>query len=387
MPYRQQLPPNYRNAPPPELIQGLPGNGIALPKNDGKPLPLLQDHMVGRAIKEAKLGVAAQVVAESHPNAEDFFWSLLDINEPLIAMRFMAWSLPKREGLWWAFRCCWDVLLDRDRANYEKWNKPESPATPTPPESSGGMSAEHSAKIEELNRAASELESKAAAGQQDLMAKLKDIRSHLQAEITQSAESRGGASAQPPAISRLKRLRAHHLEMASYTPPKQVNIEITSPKDRPPKASSRSRTPEPMSPVMEQVWRRRVELRMQAMASSLQWVLDPCHENAIKAGEAAKSMEGDPFAKALARSAFWCGESLEADPKKAKVPPPETLPHRGIEGALTKGLGHPNAAWSRQDRVHWFLHRGLLVSSGQLPWDGSLDDFNTYITHMLGNEV
>ncbi len=95
---------------------------------------------------------------------------------------------------------------------------------------------------------------------------------------------------------------------------------------------------------------------MQAMASILQWVLDPCHENAIKAGKATKSMGGDPFAKALTRSAFWCGESLEADPKKAKVPPPETSSYRVIEGVLTKGLGHPNAARSRQDRVHWFLH-------------------------------
>ena len=103
--------PSLPPMPPEELLVHLPETGIPATTSVVKPLVMLPDDAVTTALAKANLGVAATLVAEDTTDPERFINALLEAGETNTVLSFLAWSLPKRLGLWWAFDCCWTTTL------------------------------------------------------------------------------------------------------------------------------------------------------------------------------------------------------------------------------------------------------------------------------------
>ena len=121
------------------------------------------------------------------------------------------------------------------------------------------------------------------------------------------------------------------------------------------------------------------------MASCLQWILNPCQENAIAAYEALPSIHDSPSVSSLTKATFWCGENMSLDPEKPQVPPPETLAPKGISTAITKAAGIKETSWSRADKTTWYLHQGLEIAAGRQTWDHADERFDRYMAVALSD--
>ena len=123
------------------------------------------------------------------------------------------------------------------------------------------------------------------------------------------------------------------------------------------------------------------------MACCLQWILDPCQEYSAEALEAVPHIHGDACSTALAKATFWCGENMNTDPKKPQVPPPATLPPKGIGVAMTKALTMEKTSWSKADKLNWYLTNGVEVASGRMDWKELPEKFDQYTRWSLGEEA
>ena len=119
------------------------------------------------------------------------------------------------------------------------------------------------------------------------------------------------------------------------------------------------------------------------MASCLQWILNPCQENAIAAYEALPSIHDSPSVSSLTKATFWCGENLSVDSQKPQVPPPPSLPRKGITDAITKTGSIKHTSWSRTDKTNWYLDLGLKIATGTHPWNHAGERFDRYMTWAL----
>ena len=119
------------------------------------------------------------------------------------------------------------------------------------------------------------------------------------------------------------------------------------------------------------------------MAASLQWILNPCQENAVAAFQALPSIHESPAVTALTKTAFWCGENMSIDPEKPQVPPPPSLPRKGVTDTITKTGSIKHTSWSRTDKTNWYLDLGLRIAAGKHPWDRADERFDRYMTWAL----
>jgi len=373
--------------PPAHLIDDLPAPGIAPPQPTGKPMALLDDNCVKQTIVEAKLGLTAELVAEVSDDPTSFYYGLIEAGEPMLALRFLGWSLPKRAGLWWAFRCCWDVMLDRDRCHALRAIEERAKTSPLP---------EHAATADPSppdapNDAQVKLKSMADQAKTSLASLTQLSKQYMAAIEAAPAPAEPTTAEGVETQTNLDAMLAEHKQTLEQTMPKPLSMVPPgapgSPHQLPTPASAKRAAkvvaPKPLTPMQLKLWKRRSQIRMQGLASTLQWILDPSQVHAVAAGKAAKEIEKDIFAKSLAKAAFWCGENLNPNPDRAAVPPPKALPLKGITTALTKGLDFPHTTWSRTDKLHWFLSRGAEVAEGRCIWDGSLQQFNHYADYIF----
>lgn len=375
--------------PPAPLLEGLPGTGIDPPEPTGKPMALIADDCVEQVRRTSKLGLVGELVAEANDAPVAFFHGLIEAGEPTLALRFLAYALPKRAGLWWAFRCSWDTLLDRDRtkaAQAQAANALEETAPPTVLQ----PDAQQASLPDTLAKALRDQEKAGEAALKSMHTQAAGFGAMIEALLAHAATEHAGVA--PTSEGQAAEANAKALvdqQKTIITAPSRKPVVMQAPK--PPDAAARriakkaeaAAQDKPMSDLQRALWMKRLQIRLQGFASCLQWILNPCQTHADAAGESAREIEKDIFSKTLAKATFWCGENMNPDPLKTKVPPPPLLPYKGIEAVVTKALDFPYTGWSRTDKLNWFLHRGVQVAEGKCHWEGSLQTFNTYADYLF----
>jgi len=386
----------HEDYPPPRpplpefLAQRVPHASIAPPEECHTPLTLITESPRD-TVERGDFGLITKTLAESHTDAAGFYNTLLRQQKLDVAMRYLAWAMPKRNGLWWAFRCSWDLMLDRDREHARK-SALGDPAAEPPSNSPKPRPAQQPPKAKLPDDFAASLKDHIAKGDQakaGVQQSLQDAHTHLRALAAGGEDTPGPAASPQSAL--LQHLRGRMSASRSMLFKRNIKPMVVAPAGAPgsplPKPTVPKGKPkapmQKLSPMQTLYWQHRAERRMQGLALTLQWILDPSEETALEAGRAAKSVEACPTSKLLCKSAFWCGENLNLSSKKTKVPPPPTLAYKGIASALNKGLSLRRTTWSRTDKLHWFLQQGIAVASGKLVWNNALEEFDAYAKYML----
>ena len=137
------------------------------------------------------------------------------------------------------------------------------------------------------------------------------------------------------------------------------------------------------SPLALKIARREKEGRLRGLASSLQWIIDPCQDHAIKAKDALPSIHECPPVTALAKATFWCGENMSTDPAKPQVAPPPALPRKGIFVAINKSLVVKKTEWSLKDKTNWYLQKAIRIAEGRYDWSHANENFDLYSRWVL----
>ena len=379
--------------PPDEVLASLPEKDIPADlRRCRSPLVMLPDDAVVVVNQKTNLGIAAKVVAEETTDPARFLNALVEAGETTTALDFLAWALPKRLGLWWAFQCCWSTMLDRER-NLARLGAGDASAQsgaeeeePTPPFDVNSYIKEtmekHGPKLE------------AAAAEAD--AALPELQAGLQ-KVAENLARRHAGPASPAALSefqqsinrarsfRLKLTEARIRSKAGQKQPNPLVIQHPEPARKSADRKRKGRSSKPHHPLHARIFRRQHEAKLQGMALCLQWILDPCQKNAAAAAEALPDINHCPVATSLAKATFWCGENMSLDPEKPQVPPPETLAPKGISTAITKAAGIKETSWSRADKTTWYLHQGLEIAAGRQTWDHADERFDRYMAVALGD--
>ncbi len=380
--------------PPEALIAHLPTAGSFQCQGATAPLAVIPDDRLATVVADGQLTQTAALVAEERPHAASCINALIELGLFQDAMSVLAWTLPKRAGLWWAFRCTWDMMLERDRTRAiaahdlalqkelsveTPAGKPPVPKAEAPKEmqdlqamAEGDTGADHAALQAEVQQACTALLNMMQARTGGL--------SSPQTE-TQIATAQGALDTVRSDTSGLTAHLSRPKKPAIAVAPSGTPSGAPLPK---PKAKAPApELPESIRALQAKIHRRTVNGHLRGMASCLQWIIDPCQEHAEAAADALPSLTKAPSANALAKATFWCGENLSRDPQKPQVPPPATLPLKGIAVALTKAMQIKGCSWSKQDTLHWFVHRGLDIATGTLPWDNALPQFDMYVEWKL----
>ena len=380
--------------PPEELLVHLPEKGIPATTSVVKPLVMLPDDAVTTALAKANLGVAATLVAEDTTDPERFINALLEAGETNTVLSFLAWSLPKRLGLWWAFDCCWTTTLDQERhlartaaagngtgkAGEKKGSAPP-PATPERPTDSPAFKD----AVKKVTAQAQAASDEAAAGIPELQSKLNEMVERFTAKYS-TPSTPGVASDLEQSVrrARVTRLKIHEAMIrskAGQRQPKPLRIKHPKPTARGGGAAGKKAAPD--HPLHDRISHRQREGQLRGMASCLQWILDPCQKHAAAAVAALPSIHDCPPVTALAKATFWCGENMSLDPRKPQVAPPATLPLKGISVAITKAGSIKKTSWTRADKTNWYLDLGLKIAAGEHPWDRADERFDRYMTWAL----
>ena len=74
---------------------------------------------------------------------------------------------------------------------------------------------------------------------------------------------------------------------------------------------------------------------------------------------------------------------MSVDPQKPQVPPPASLPRKGVADTITKTSSIKHTSWSRADKTNWYLDLGLRIAAGKHPWDQTNERFDRYMTWAL----
>ena len=388
--------------PPDILLQDLPEKGIPTPSRIAKPLVLLREDAVPTAIEDGKLGAAAKIVAEHTTDPAVFVNTLLELKELSSVVGFFAWSLPPRLALWWAFDSGWSALLDRDRhrARRAAARGKARGVTKTRDPDKKPMTADEKLQADpELKKRIAKEQKRLSSEMQGGMSFIEEQHMKVAQALDQvsqyasraplpTAGASGAAAVEfEMRIQRLKILAAETISKAKQIPPNPVHIKCPGAKQgeveapaTPKKEPAQGGIPD----LADRIAQARREGRLRALASCLQWILDPCQKNAIIAAQASQQSENCPIGAALAKATFWCGENLNVDLSKPVVVPPSTLPHKGVQASMVKAISLKECSWSAGDKNNWFISRAILISQGRLDWDGASERFHTYNEWAMG---
>ena len=384
----EQNQPSLPPMPPEELLVGLPEKGIPATTSVTTPLVMLPDDSVPVVMAATNLGLPAKLIAEETNDPVRFINTLLEAGETTAVLNFLAWSLPKRVGLWWAFECCWTTILDRDRLLARQGptddgaKAPKSGASPPPHPTETKAFKDAMAKTIAQAEAASAQASQAIP---ELQTRLTEMVERLSLKYaTPSTPGVASAVEQSARRARSTRLKIQEALVRSKAGQRQPKpLRIKHPESGSPGDPKKSAAPRSHHPLHARANDRRREGRLRGMASCLQWILNPCQENAIAAYEALPSIHDSPSVSSLTKATFWCGENLSVDPQKPQVPPPPSLPRKGITDAITKTGSIKHTSWSRTDKTNWYLVLGLRIAAGTHPWNHAGERFDRYMTWAL----
>ncbi len=382
---------NIQNLMPPEvLLQPLPPKGIPAPPPVRTPLVMLPDDAVSVAVAKAKLGVPALLVSEQTQDPAQFVNTLLELGETQAVMGFLAWSLPKRLGLWWAFDSCWTTLLDQDRTAALNPHKGSGAAT----DSKTAAAPPKNLEFEDASKKLKDVAAKAQKNTQAIMSQFNSEFNMAKQKMIEHFQALDKAQGEaPPLAAALAQARHRKLQMTATRVEQNTNMKprktpvIKTEKMGAGKKPLPHHAPDGLKPLHANIKRRELEGQLRGMACCLQWILDPCQTNAIEAMNALPHIHNSPPSTALAKATFWCGENMSADPKKPQVPPPPTLPLKGISVALTKAGSIKKTSWTKEDKIHWYLTNGLNIAAGRRTWDGAGEQFDTYVNWSLDTKA
>ena len=373
--------------PPAELLESLPEKEIPPPEPITKPLPLLERNAVNYAVESGNLGIAAQLVSEDTTDPARFIRTLIDLGETSSALGFLAWALPKRVGLWWAFECCWTTMLDRDRHLARASLPAADEGAGKSPSPEPASDSEEKAFLSNLRKASDEI----GQEQGEALAKIEALEADFDAALQKMLEAMPDHTIIRSPLAemihheqvidaKLAALRVE--ENTASLPPKPVNMTFPRPANIKPRPSA-PKLDDPLAPIRARIDRRRVESEIRGLAVCLQWVLNPAQQHAKEAAEALAKIHESPSASALAKATFWCGDNMNTLPNKPQVPPPPGLPRKGISTSITKSLGIKNTGWSRIDKINWYLRRGIMAAEGLDPWSEADERFDRYMRWAL----
>ncbi|MCH2162959.1 MAG: hypothetical protein MK085_13955, partial [Phycisphaerales bacterium] len=329
----------------------------------------------------------AKLTAEHTRDPARFINTMMGLGEHQAVLNFLAWSMPKRLSLFWAFYCCWTTELDRDRHMAREEALPggkKAPAASVKPEKTPAVDLEALEKIKKDTE----------KSKKEALAQLEEMGQKAIQALTRIRDALPEAAAPISDFHRFTDLNhSMHMAMAAAraqdvaerTQPKPVKIVHPTPKVKLPKKKV-PKVPDPLKPLQFKIRRAQREGQLRGMASCLQWVLDPCQKHAFAAKDAVPHIHGNPRSTALAKATFWCGENMSDDPKKPQIPPPPALPMKGIQVAITKALATKDTSWSKKDKIHWYLEKGLAIAEGKFAWDETPEQFDRYVEWALDSE-
>jgi hypothetical protein len=313
-----------------------------------------------------KLGLACEVAAEQTKEPRALLDMLMQAGHELDAVNFLACALPPREGLWWATRFAWDMVLDTDRA---LWTQSCTAMPGEPARATTAVAQSKNAVPPSLSSIAQAIASSGA-----LQATTAAVQNALAEPMI--AEALGDESVVAGGLHFSARIdaamRSARAPSARQVVPRLTDAEI----DQSESAMSDSHAGDVS--LERHIEARKSKLRLRALAAVLQWIVHPCHANAIVAADAAQAISFGGIAKALATAAFWSGENLNTKSSGAVVPPPPTLRSKGLRAAFAKALVVNDGLLGEADRLHWCLGLGLQAAEGHEHWDTALDEFRLY---------
>jgi len=103
-----------------------------------------------------------------------------------------------------------------------------------------------------------------------------------------------------------------------------------------------------------------------ALEAAVRWVREPSEENRRAAQGPGEKLGPAALAGAVALAAFWSGGSMSG-PDLPAVPPPPTLTHSAIAGAVLAAAAQGDPAQMRQ-RYRQFLHLAVDVANQKNRW-------------------
>ena len=376
--------------PPEVLLQPIPPKGIPAPPLVRTPLVMLPDDAVTVAVAKANLGVPALIVSEKTKDPVRFVNSLLEMGETQAVMSFLAWCLPKRLGLWWAFDSCWTTLLDQDRTLAQEPHKEGDSSKEAKTASPSSKNPELEESLKKLKDAAKKDQKNAVAAMDKFGSEFKKIQDGLLQHFTALDKAQGQPSQYDlltaQAQSQKLQITASIIHQNTHQKPQKI-VAIKTEKMGAGKIPKPDHVPDRLKPIHASIKRRELEGELRGLACCLQWILDPCQTNAVEAMNALPHIHNSPHSTALAKATFWCGENMSVDPKKPQVPPPATLPLKGISVAITKALGIKKNSWTKEDKTNWYLTNGLEIAAGRRTWDGMGEKFDTYVNWALNTKA
>ena len=363
---RLPAPPPAPNVPLPEVPSVLP----LIEQVELSPEAFVLQH---------KLGAACEVVAEESADLHQTLRSLVGEGELVPAINLLASALAPREALWWTARFYWDVILDLER---ETWasiaaDKAAKAAAKQAQAAAAAASQAPAAPVLPMNDAA-------AAMQEALAPMVAQIKSAMTSpKVLQAMQVNPDLQVQADAIQSRIQAQIDYTKRPSgpsiIPKPSQVGRR-TGPNIPGPDGK---KPPVPIDPTSLKgriaIRNRRASNR--ALASALQWIVNPCQDYANIAGQTGVALTSGGPAKALATATFWSGENLNLKPGGSAIPPTPILRAKGIRATLTKALSVKGGLLSKSSKLNWCLYLGLHTAAGLEHWDNALEEFETWTSY------
>ena len=358
-----------------QLCDRLPVPGVDIKPElltENQPLVLLRrpEEDMEQFVRSQKLGEACAVAAEETDSAEAALRKLIKSEQLVPAMNLLAALMPAHDGLWWATRFAWDVILDDLRASIRpdvaKGTDAAGKAAASAPDVPKPANPVSAAEVKEATASV-------FGPLSDILGKATSTP-EFQAAVMKDPSIVSGAAAYTMQFhSRIARLNA--------PPPSQIIPRASGGRKALPAAGGPGipRLPDGLAVPIE-LNRRRSTSR--ALACALQWVVHPCQKHAEIAREAAESISKPPLAKSLSMATFWCGENLNKKKGGTVIPPSPGLRLRGIRAVLTKALAQKGGIIPRGQRPQWALNVGIRIAQGRENWDSAMPLFAQYSNYI-----
>ncbi|MCH2135692.1 MAG: hypothetical protein MK101_03805 [Phycisphaerales bacterium] len=342
-------------------------------------MPLIEqvDDTPEAFVLKHKLGPACEVVAEESDDLHKTLRTLIAEEEFVPAINLLASALPPREALWWAARFYWDVKLDIER---ETWAKLAA-AKAAKIKAEQGKQAEAAIPPPLISSPAPPTGEAAAAAEEAMAPMVNQIKSAMNSpRVLAMLNANPELRTQADAITSIIQRQIDWTKIPSgpsIIPKPSQTGRRTGPGMA---APGGKKPPVPIDPTS---LKGRIALRSRraggrALASALQWIVNPCQDYANIAGETAQALTSAGPAKALATATFWSGENLNMKPAGAVVPPTPVLRAKGIRATLTNTLNMKGGLLTKPSRLHWCLKLGLHTAEGKEHWDDALEQFHIW---------